>query len=153
MKGFKDFIMRGNVIDLAIGVVIGGAFTALITAFVNNLVQPIINAVGSPETGGLAFMLRPAVAGSRVDVGAIISAIITFLITAAVVYFVFVMPMAKAKAMARRRKGLPEVEEDPVPEDVQLLAEIRDLLKSNGMPNNQGPTAADGSAQPGQQLS
>ena len=154
MKGFKDFIMRGNVLDLAIGVVIGGAFTALIDAFVSNLIQPVINVAGTPDTGGLAFQLRPGVDGTTMDIGALISAIISFLITAAVVYFVFVMPMAKAQAMARRKKGLPEFEEDPVAEDVQLLAEIRDLLKSNGAVANNGPTAADGSAsgygQPGQ---
>lgn len=135
MKGFKDFIMRGNVLDLAVGVVIGGAFTALITAFVDNLIQPVINAVGSPDAGGLGILLREGQENTLVNFGAIISAIITFLITAAVVYFVFVAPMAKAKALARRRKGLPEVEEDPVAEDVQLLVEIRDLLAQRGTNN------------------
>ncbi|MCS6712618.1 large conductance mechanosensitive channel protein MscL [Brachybacterium sp. EF45031] len=138
MKGFKDFIMRGNVIDLAVGVVIGSAFTALVTAFVDNLIQPIINAAGGPQNLGLGFLLRDGNPATFVNIGAIISAIITFLITAAVVYFVFVMPMTKARIMARRRRGLPDEEEDAAPEDVVLLTEIRDLLAQRGQTGTTG---------------
>lgn len=132
MQGFKDFIMRGNVMDLAIGVVIGGAFTALIGAFVDNLIQPIINVFGGGNVNGLAFQITNE--ATVVDVGAIISAIISFLITAAVVYFVFVMPLAAANKASRVRRGLPAEEEDPVAEDIALLTEIRDALKAKQDP-------------------
>ncbi|MGP9581611.1 large conductance mechanosensitive channel protein MscL [Brachybacterium sp. AOP35-5H-19] len=125
MKGFKEFIMQGNVLDLAVGVVIGSAFTALITAFVDNLIQPIINVFGGGNVDGLAFTITNA--STKVDIGAILSAIIAFLITAAVVYFVFVLPIASAQRADRRRKGLPE-EEEETPEDIVLLTEIRDAL-------------------------
>ncbi len=137
MKGFKDFIMRGNVIDLAVGVVIGGAFTALINAFVENLIQPVINVFGGGNVNGLAFTITNE--ATLVNIGAILSAIISFLITAAVVYFVFVMPIAQARAMARKRRGLPAEEENPVPEDVALLTEIRDLLSAQRGGTTQQP--------------
>lgn len=126
MKGFKNFIMQGNVIDLAVGVVIGGAFTALIGAFVTHLIQPVINVFGGANVNGLAWQITNE--KTVVDFGAIISAVIAFLITAAVVYFVFVMPIAKAREIARKRRGLPAEEETPIPEDIALLTEIRDLL-------------------------
>lgn len=144
MKGFKNFIMQGNVIDLAVGVVIGSAFTALIDAFVKNLIQPVINVFGGGNVDGLAFHITND--ATLVDIGAILSAIISFLITAAVVYFVFVMPIAQARAMARKSRGLPAEEEDPIPEDVALLTEIRNLLQAQ----NGGAAAAQSAPQPPQ---
>ena len=141
MKGFKNFIMQGNVIDLAVGVVIGGAFTALINAFVENLIQPVINVFGGGNVNGLAFTITNP--STLVDIGAILSAIISFLITAAVVYFVFVMPIAQARAMARKSRGLPAEEEDPIPEDIALLTEIRNLLQAQ----NGGSAAAQSAPQ------
>ena len=141
MKGFKNFIMQGNVIDLAVGVVIGGAFTALIDAFVKNLIQPVINVFGGGNVNGLAFTITNP--STLVDIGAILSAIISFLITAAVVYFVFVMPIAQARAMARKSRGLPAEEEDPIPEDIALLTEIRNLLQTQ----NGGSAAAQSAPQ------
>lgn len=141
MKGFKNFIMQGNVIDLAVGVVIGGAFTALIKAFVENLIQPVINVFGGGNVNGLAFTITNP--STLVDIGAILSAIISFLITAAVVYFVFVMPIAQARAMARKSRGLPAEEEDPIPEDIALLTEIRNLLQAQ----NGGAAAAQSAPQ------
>ena len=129
VKGFKDFIMQGNVIDLAVAVVIGGAFTALIGAFVEHLIQPVVNVFGGANPQGLAWELVKGNEATVVNLGAIIGAIITFLITAAVVYFVFVLPMAKAKAIANKKAGVVEEEEAPVPADIALLSEIRDLLK------------------------
>lgn len=126
MKGFKDFVMQGNVIDLAVGVVIGSAFTALIGAFVDNLIQPIINVFGGGNVNGLAFQITNE--STLVDIGAILSAVIAFLITAAVVYFVFVLPISHARKLDRKRRGLPEVEETAVSEDIVLLTEIRDAL-------------------------
>lgn len=138
MKGFKDFVMKGNVIDLAVGVVIGGAFTALITSIVDHLIQPVINVFGGQNVNGLAFQITNP--KTVVDFGAILSAVISFLITAAVVYFVFVMPMAKARQLDRKRRGIPEEEESAAPEDVMLLTEIRDLLRalSGSAPTDRG---------------
>ena len=129
MKGFKDFVMQGNVIDLAVGVVIGGAFTALIGAFVDNLIQPVINVFGGGNVNGLAFKITND--ATLVDIGAILSAVIAFLITAAVVYFVFVLPISAARKMDRKRRGLPEEEETAVSEDIVLLTEIRDALTAH----------------------
>ncbi|WP_193106201.1 large conductance mechanosensitive channel protein MscL [Brachybacterium sp. FME24] len=126
MKGFKDFVMQGNVIDLAVGVVIGSAFTALIGAFVDNLIQPIINVFGGGNVNGLAFTITND--STLVDIGAILSAIIAFAITAAVVYFVFVLPISHARKLDRKRRGLPEEEETVMSEDIVLLTEIRDAL-------------------------
>lgn len=146
MKGFKEFIMQGNVLDLAVGVVIGGAFTALIGAFVENLIQPVINVFGGSNVDGLSFKIIGANEATRMDIGALLSAIIAFLITAAVVYFVFVLPVTKARAIDRKRRGLPEEDEGGAPEDVVLLAEIRDLLSAQ----RGGTTPAQGGALPPQ---
>jgi len=129
VKGFKDFVMQGNVIDLAVGVVIGGAFTALIGAFVDNLIQPVINVFGGGNVNGLAFKITND--ATLVDIGAILSAVIAFLITAAVVYFVFVLPISHARKLDRKRRGLPEEEETAVSEDIVLLTEIRDALTAH----------------------
>lgn len=146
MKGFKDFVMKGNVIDLAVGVVIGGAFTALITAIVTHLIQPVINVFGGSNVDGLAWKITNA--KTVVDFGAILSAVVAFLITAAVVYFVFVMPMATARQLDRKRRGIPEEEESAAPEDVVLLTEIRDLLRSQGATTT-GTSATGSTPAPG----
>ncbi|HLQ80810.1 MAG TPA: large conductance mechanosensitive channel protein MscL [Brachybacterium sp.] len=142
MKGFKNFVMQGNVIDLAVGVVIGGAFTALITAFVDNLIQPVINVFGGNNVDGLAFKLIEGNDGTLLDIGAVLSAVIAFLITAAVVYFVFVLPISSARRLDRKRRGLPEEEETAVSEDIVLLTEIRDALTAqHGGATQPGGTA------------
>ncbi|CAM4039380.1 large conductance mechanosensitive channel protein MscL [Helcobacillus massiliensis] len=128
MKGFRDFIMQGNVIDLAVGVVIGSAFTALVGAFVTYVITPILSVFNTGGIAGFGPRIIRDNPATQINIGMLLSAVITFLITAAVVYFVFVAPMAKARQMARVRKGLPAVEEDPVAEDIALLTEIRDLL-------------------------
>lgn len=133
IKGFKDFIMRGNVVELAIAVVIGTAFAAVVDAFVSSIVTPILNAFGPPDAGGWGIDLREGdtvdgVDPTLIDVGAIINAIIVFLMTALVVYFVFVVPMNKFAEAQKKRKGI--VDEEPAPTDVELLTEIRDLLKA-----------------------
>lgn len=126
LKGFKDFILRGNVIDLAVAVVIGAAFTAVVTAITTNLIQPFINAIGSVDAGGLGFYVNANKPESFVNIGAIVTAAITFLITAAVVYFVFVAPMKHVNDRLNARKT--PVKADPT--EVQLLIEIRDLLRA-----------------------
>ncbi|PWH06949.1 large conductance mechanosensitive channel protein MscL [Brachybacterium endophyticum] len=141
MKGFKEFVMQGNVIDLAVGVVIGGAFTALVTAFVNFIINPIVAAAGGADSIGLGFHVIGTNDKTFVNIGEVISAVITFLITAAVVYFVFVLPMAKARRMAAIRRGEDPDAEPTSPEDVLLLTEIRDLLQQqNASGTAGGPT-------------
>ncbi|MBK0332965.1 large conductance mechanosensitive channel protein MscL [Brachybacterium sp. MASK1Z-5] len=130
MKGFKDFVMQGNVIDLAVGVVIGGAFTALVTAFVSYIINPIVAAAGGANGIGLGFHVIASNDKTFVDIGSVISAVITFLITAAVVYFVFVLPMAKARRMAMIRRGEDPDAPEATPEDIALLTEIRDALQN-----------------------
>lgn len=124
LKGFRDFILRGNVIELATAVIIGGAFTAIVTAISDNIINPLIAAVGSPDVGGLGFRIRPDVEATFLDFGSVITAAINFLIVAAVVYFVIIMPMNKLNEL--RKRGAAE--EDVPPTQEELLAEIRDLL-------------------------
>ncbi|HEX9227622.1 MAG TPA: large conductance mechanosensitive channel protein MscL [Arthrobacter sp.] len=128
LKGFKDFILRGNVIELSIAVVVGTAFTALVSAFTSNIVNPIIAAAGGVETKGLGFWIWPGNDKTFVNIGAVITAFVTFLITAAVVYFIFVAPMNRINHMVKKRLATAEPDEKPLPADTALLAEIRDLL-------------------------
>ncbi|MFT6563498.1 MAG: large conductance mechanosensitive channel [Actinomycetes bacterium] len=120
IKGFRDFIVRGNVIDLAVAFVIGAAFTALVTSFTSSLIQPLINlALGGGVDGG-----KIVVSGQVFDLGAILNSSITFLITAAVVYFIFVLPMNAWKSQS----DTDEKQEPEVEEEIALLREIRDSL-------------------------
>jgi large conductance mechanosensitive channel len=121
IKGFKDFLLRGNVIDLAVAVVIGTAFTALVASFTDSFLKPLIGLIGGGgETGG-EFVVN----GQRFTWGAFISAAITFVLTAAVVYFVVVLPVKAI--MERRRRGEEAGPNEPT--QVELLVEIRDLLR------------------------
>ncbi len=110
MKGFKDFITRGNLIELAVAVVIGTAFTAVVTAIVADLITPLIAAIGGkPSFVGLTFTVNH----STFLYGAFINALVAFLIIAAVVYFLIVSPMAKimarlAKAVEVTTRDCPE---------------------------------------------
>lgn len=124
LKGFKDFLMRGNVIDLAVAVVIGAAFTAIVTAFTSNFINPIIAAIGGGNVDGFAYRLIESNEKTLIDFGAIITAIINFAIVAAVVYFILVLPMNKIKE--RRERGKEAGPSEPT--DTELLKEIRDLL-------------------------
>ncbi|MFF2031633.1 large conductance mechanosensitive channel protein MscL [Arthrobacter sp. NPDC058192] len=148
LKGFKDFILRGNVIELSIAVVVGTAFTALVAAFTSNVVNPVIAAVGGVETDGLGFHIWPGNDKTFVNIGAVVTAFLTFLITAAVVYFIFVAPMNKINSMVKGRLSPTEQpEEAPIPADTALLAEIRDLLERLAGPDpNGGRTGAVGAA-------
>jgi large conductance mechanosensitive channel len=126
LKGFKDFILRGNVVDLAVAVVIGSAFGAIVTAFTSGLIQPLINAVTPPTSTGLGFLISQGKDSTYMDFSAVITALINFLIVAAVVYFVFVLPLNTLKA--RRQRG--EEAGPTQPTDIEILIEIRDLLRS-----------------------
>ncbi|GAA0512320.1 large-conductance mechanosensitive channel [Saccharopolyspora subtropica] len=135
LKGFKDFLMRGNVIDLAVAVVVGSAFTALVTSFTTSIIKPIIAATGGANVTGLSIQLRAGNEASIIDFAAVINAVITFFITAAVVYFLFVLPMKKIQE--RRKKGKEQGQAEPT--DVELLLEIRDLLRrEQGLPPIKG---------------
>ena len=124
LKGFKDFIMRGNVIDLAVAVVVGAAFAKVVEVVVGSIVTPLLNAVGGAEASGLGFELINGNPATYMDFAAIINALIVFLITAAVVYFVLVAPMNTFNEL--RKRGVEEPEE--VSEEIATLREIRDLL-------------------------
>jgi large conductance mechanosensitive channel len=125
LKGFKDFLMRGNVVDLAVAVVVGAAFTAIVTAFSTNIIQPLINSLGGTDAAeGLGFTIREGNPETFVDIGGLITAIINFVIIAAIVYFVIVMPYEKLKAFAAR-----DGDDAVALSESELLTEIRDILQ------------------------
>ena len=125
IQGFKDFIMRGNIVDLAVAVVIGTAFAAVVDTVVGSIITPLLNAMGGAEASGLGFEVISGNQETYMDFAAIINALIVFLLTAAVVYFVIVVPMNKVN----EKMGLGADEEEEAPgDDVVLLTEIRDLL-------------------------
>ncbi|RFA13822.1 mechanosensitive ion channel protein MscL [Subtercola boreus] len=128
-KGFREFILRGNVIDLAVAVVIGAAFTAVVTAIVTGIFNPLIAAIFT--SGSMDDALIVTVNGSDIKFGLVIGAIIQFLIIALVVYFVFVLPINHLKKVAFfKGQQSPPTEEAAAtpPTEAELLAEIRDLL-------------------------
>jgi len=143
LKGFKDFILRGNVVELAVAVVIGTAFTALVTSFTNSFLKPLIGLVGGGGTTGGELVVNQ----QHFTWGAFINAVITFVLTAAVVYFIVVLPMKTL--MERRRRG---EEPGPVaPTQVDLLLEIRDLLRAQqGMGPGHDPSGPGTTTLPGQ---
>jgi large conductance mechanosensitive channel len=138
-KGFRDFITRGNIVDLAIAVVIGTAFAKVVETFVSAIVKPILNALPGASVNGWGFHLRGGklASATTIDFSAIINAIIVFVLTAAVVYFIFVVPMLKMQEL--RARGL-EPEPVAVPEETQLLREIRDALGARPLGGTAGPT-------------
>ena len=135
IKGFRDFILRGNVIELAVAVVIGTAFTAIVNVIVASVINPLIGLLFKADSLNDALAVPvPTLGGGEVTFafGAVIGAIINFLAVAVVVYFVFVFPMNsfKERADARRKIGAePEAEETPLPTETELLVQIRDLLE------------------------
>jgi large conductance mechanosensitive channel len=129
LKGFRDFVMRGNVVDLAVGIVIGAAFTGLVTQFTASFLQPLINLIGASgaDLGG-KFSLGTA---NPVTWGTFLTALITFVLTAAVLYFLVVLPMNKLAE--RRQRGVEPPPAAPS-EEVRLLTEIRDALVAARVP-------------------
>jgi large conductance mechanosensitive channel len=121
LKGFRDFISRGSVVDLAVGVVIGAAFTEVVKAFTGSFLTPLINLIGGTNIAGEIDLPGEG----AITWGAFLSTVIGFLITAAVVYFIVVVPMNRLAEM--RKRG--EIKEPEAPsEEVRLLMEIRDAL-------------------------
>lgn len=127
IKGFRDFIMRGNVIDLAVAVVIGTAFNNVVSSVSDKLIMPFVAALGGDQVEGLTTQLRSGNDATIIDWSAIITAFINFLIIALVVYFIFVLPMNRYR---ERQAAAAESEPAEVAEDVQLLREIRDELRA-----------------------
>ena len=128
MKGFRDFIMRGNVIELAVAVIIGTAFTAIVNAIVAGLFNPLIAALF--DTGEIADAVWQVGAVSF-GVGQVIAAIINFLLVAAVLYFAIILPVNKFNDSLYVRLHGHHKSEEPVPAtETDLLVEIRDLLQA-----------------------
>jgi large conductance mechanosensitive channel len=121
-KGFRDFIMRGNVIDLAVAVVIGAAFGAVVKGFTDGILNPLIAAIfGKPNLDSVGTF---TINGANFSIGLVLTPIINFVIVAAVVYFVIVVPMNKMRARYVTEEEAAEAEE------ITLLREIRDSLRS-----------------------
>lgn len=125
LKGFKEFLMRGNVIELAVAVIIGVAFNDVVKAVVDKLINPLIAAIGGDNVNGLAWQIVGGNEKAIIDFGAILTAIINFVIIAAVVYFLVVVPFKKLQE--RRKRG--EEAGPAEPTEVELLGEIRDVLR------------------------
>ena len=125
MKEFKEFISRGNVMDMAVGIIIGGAFTAIVNSLVESILMPIIGAIsGGKSVADMSVMVGNAAIGY----GAFIQAIIDFLLIAWVL-FMIIKALNKAKAAVVKEEEPAPEEPEEVPADIALLTEIRDLLK------------------------
>jgi len=130
--GFRDFVLRGNVVELAVAVVIGAAFSKVVTTVTDRVLQPLIAAAGGGSAGeGLGFRVRSGNPATFVDLGALITSVLNFVIVAAVVYFAVVVPM---NALQARRRAAAEPDAHAAPADVALLREIRDLLRAQARP-------------------
>ncbi|KPI00870.1 MscL family protein [Streptomyces sp. NPDC086989] len=137
LAGFKAFLMRGNVVDLAVAVVIGAAFTNIVNSVVKGIISPVVGAVGTKSLDGYTSCLKgPCGIDAKGDAigvnilwGSVLNAALTFLITAAVVYFLMVLPMAKYLArLEQRRRAREGVQETVEITELAVLKEIRDEL-------------------------
>lgn len=118
MKGFKQFILRGNVLDLAVAVVIGAAFGAVVTALVKDLITPLIAAIiKAPDFSGVSFTVN----NSQFKIGDFVNALISFLLIAAAVYFVVVLPVNAITARMRRGEAPPDPTTKVCPECVSEI--------------------------------
>ncbi|MFI5663371.1 large conductance mechanosensitive channel protein MscL [Streptomyces sp. NPDC051684] len=133
-EGFKAFLMRGNVIDLAVAVVIGAAFTNIVNAVVEGVINPIVGAFGTQDLNKYAYCLKGSCKPGSDDSiqimwGTVLSAAISFIITAAVVYFLMVLPMAKYLARQAAKKAEKEGTQEVLEvSELEVLKEIRDAL-------------------------
>lgn len=125
LTGFKDFIARGNVIDLAVGIAIGTAFTAVVQGLLNGIINPLIAAIfGQPDISGVGHF---EINNADFSIGMFLQAVLNFLIIAAAIYFFVIVPINKLMSF---RKTSEEVVEEAAAEEVVLLTEIRDLLRA-----------------------
>ena len=118
LKGFKEFLARGNIVELAVAVVIGTAFTALVTKFTDSIIQPLINRIGAGKEASYGLLQINIGGGQTIDLNILLTAFINFALVAAVVYFLVVLPYNKSKDAA----------EAPADKQARLLTEIRDAL-------------------------
>ncbi|KRD17410.1 MULTISPECIES: large conductance mechanosensitive channel protein MscL [unclassified Streptomyces] len=136
LQGFKAFLMRGNVVDLAVAVVIGAAFSNIVNSIVKGIINPVVGAIGTKNLDSYYSCIKEpckgtgdSATGVRIQWGSVLGATLTFVITAAVVYFLMVLPMAKylARVEARRKakEGTREIIEVT---ELEVLKEIRDAL-------------------------
>lgn len=153
LQGFKDFLMRGNVIELAVAVVVGAAFTNIVNAVVKGVINPIVGAFGSQNLDNYKTCLTTCVVDKKTGEftdgiyilwGSVLSAVLTFLITAGVVYFLMILPMNKWKERMDARKPVDEAPAEPT--EVELLSEIRDALiaQRNGSSSSSSASEAVG---------
>jgi large conductance mechanosensitive channel len=124
LKGFKEFLARGNIVDLSVAVVIGTAFTALVTAFTTKVLQPLINRLGAGGNKEYGFLQIDIGGGQVIDFSAVVTQIINFVLVAAVVYYLVVLPYNTF-----RKRGEVEQAQDT---ELSILTEIRDLLATDG---------------------
>lgn len=140
IKGFKEFLLRGNVIDLAVAVVIGAAFTGIVNAIVGSVLNPAIGALFNAENLATALPVTiPTSDGGTATMyfGAVLAAIIQFVLVAIVVYFALVMPINHLKRVSFNSKRHADVAADPTPPtELELLSEIRDLLAKREAPTS-----------------
>lgn len=148
LKGFREFILRGNVIDLAVAVVIGTAFTNIVNTIVMGILNPAIGALFSVKTlsTALPVTVPPILHGGQaatIYFGSLIGAVVQFLLIAIVVYFGLVVPInfIRKRAAERKAAGQPAVAADTPPTELELLTDIRDLLAKNAgeTPSNTTP--------------
>jgi large conductance mechanosensitive channel len=145
IKGFKEFVLRGNVIDLAVAVVIGASFTGIVNAIVGSVFNPALGALFNAESLATALPVSiPTTSGGIATMyfGAVIAAIIQFLLVAVVVYFALIVPINYLKRVAFDKKT-PEVDapaDAAPPTELELLAEIRDLLAKQTSTSTSGET-------------
>ena len=133
MNGFKEFLLRGNVIDLAVAVVVGAAFTGVVNALVNSILNPAIGALFNAESLNTLWIVEvPTTSGGVAEIGfgAVVAAVIQFLLVAIVVYFALILPINWLKKRAFKAKEEGTSEAPAVPTETDLLIEIRDLLKA-----------------------
>ncbi len=132
LNGFKQFLLRGNVIDLAVAVVIGAAFTAIVNSIVQDVLNPALGALFNASSLSDALTLTVGTGDNAADIrfGAVIAALINFILIAAVVYFALIMPInwLKNNAFRKKEQGEPAVEKKTPPTELELLTDIRDLI-------------------------
>jgi large conductance mechanosensitive channel len=126
LKGFREFVLRGNVIDLAVAVVIGAAFGSIVTALTDRIIKPLLNSITPPSSPGLGVQLVADKPSTYIDLAALITAALNFIVVAAVIYFGIVLPL---RTLQQRRNRATE-SATSLPTDIELLTEIRDLLST-----------------------
>lgn len=134
LKGFKEFLSRGNIVDLSVAVVIGTAFTALVTAFTKSVVEPLINRIGAGKDAQYGILRFEIGGGQAIDLNIVLTATINFILVAAVLYFLIVMPYNRL-----RKRGEVEQAQDT---ELSILTEIRDLLSANGQATGRHQTVS-----------